>query len=819
MPRSQFSSPRPEPGPFLNREDQLDLIGGHISALNRDPGHFKVLEVLGFGGAGKTRLLGELWDSALERRSADHLLWVSLEGEASATETGPLLALREQLDFECLLFDTALLTYWHATGQPLQLERSGGLAGSLPVRTLELASSIAGFALPVSFALEVFEALGRASAKARYVSEEFEAIESLRRQPAQLRERLPHYLGLDIKRSIEPSEQWLLAFYDAYDRQKLSTRENSAPWMKELIATIDRGVHIISTREPLAWDEIEWGEIVRQVPVDALPDRESRAMIRARLGELESETEDRLVEASRRIPFFLEAVIDAYGISAREGRPSTPAKLPSSPESAVAYLLDHLPDEQRELALALACVQVFDEDLYRSLISALNLKVSFLEFELFVMWFFVEKVSPSLYKTHDLLTAFIHSSSLDEGIRRATLEAATQQVLIRCQGEGRQNPDRVLPIFRAVVLGWHTTTAMPTNSIEALVDAGLLLYDAGYWVELASLAAEGSLEAEHPIAIICEFFLALSARRIEGMESARERFERLMPRIEVLGRHSRSAELEAANVTALSGDYSRVRESLRLLAEAADPFNAADRTQLRSRMYHAGMLILDGAFRESSQLLAETHDAIDAVEPGPIVDWAELIRYRGHANRFSFTLENAEKLYLRAMRSTASGEAPGLLGRLQTNLAETYCWYDPRRALGAADASAEINLKLGNPLELAKCGVARGIALAKLGKFKAARGAIAEAAAQAEEVGYLSGIAFAKQAMVVTEWLADNRGQAETASVELTGIVDQLDTYAHLQAVPFLLLGHETEFARVVSEAEWFEADRLEARLAEYLMP
>jgi hypothetical protein len=816
VPRSRFSTILPEEEAFLNREAQLGLIRGQIDALRRDPGHFTVLEVLGLGGTGKTRLLSEAWDLALESRSADQLLWVSLEGEASTTETGPLLAIREQLDFECLLFDTALLTYWHATGQPLRLD-SNGLAESLPVATLELGSTVAGFILPVRFALRVFEALGKMAAKQRYSSEEFEAIESLRRQPSRLRERLPYYLGLDIRRSIEPADQWLLVFYDAYERQRLSTRESSAPWMKELIATVDRGVHVVSTREPLEWGENEWEEIVHRVVVDALPDRESRMMIRARLGDIEGKTEDKLIEASRRIPFFLEAVVDAYGRDAEGEGSLRVEEMPSSPDSAVAYLLDHLPDEQRELALAVSCVQVFDEELYRHLVKALNLKASLFEFEQFLDWFFVEKVGPGSYKTHDLLTAFVRSTT-EESIRRMTLEAATRHVLARCQHEGRRNPERVLLLFRAVLLGWETVDEVPPRSLEFLVDAGFLLYDAGYWNELAALASDVALDSDHQVAVVSELFLALSARRIEGLSAALRRFERLLPRSEVLGRHQRSAELEEANAIALSGDYARVRDKLRFLADAKAPFDVTDRTQLRARIYHAGMLTLDGRFRESSRLLAEAHDAIDAGQAGMSVDWAELVRYRGHSGRFSFALEKAEELYLRAMRSTASGEAPALLGRLQTNLAETYCWYQPHLALGAADASDEINLHLGNATELAKSSAARAVALAKLNRIDAARQAIVDANAWAKEVGYLAGSAFALQAEVVTEWHAGDDGAAEAAGEELANAIARLGTYRHLLTVPFLLLGKDEDFARLASETEWFEPERLEERLASYLL-
>jgi tetratricopeptide (TPR) repeat protein len=804
-----------EPPPFHDREDQLDLITGHMDALHRDPTYFKVLEVLGFGGMGKTSLLEELWLRTLAARNPDHLLWVSLEGEGSTNSTGPLLAMRDQLKFECLLFDTALLAYWNAMGQPLQLSRSSRLANSLAVRALELVGGFAGFVLPIGFGLTVFDSLKRITIKRDlYLPEEFEEIERLHKRPGELLERLPYYLGVDLKRSIRSSGEWFLAFYDAYDRQRVSTREANSPWMREFIGTLEQGVHVVSTREPLRWGETRWSEVVAEVSVEALLEADARDMVRARLGRLRPEIEDRLIGAARGIPFLLDTVITSYAELAKQGGQIAVENLPSSPDSAVAQFLTHLPDAQRELAIALATSQVFDEQLFRHMVSALNVQVSFQSFHNFVDWYFVESMSPSLYKTHDLLTAFVHESSSDENIELAALEAATGHLLERCLSEEGPNPDRVLPILRAVIAGWYSTAEMPTRSIETLGDVGLLLYDAGYWSELASLASEGSLETEHPAAVLSEFFLALTARRIVGVGPALERYALLMPRTHVLRRHQLSADLEAAYVKGLAGDYAQARKDFRRLAERSYPFDPSDRTHVRARMYQGGMLMMDGSFRQSSRLLLETYDAVDS---DATADWGELVRYRGHSHRFSFVLDQAEELYLRAMHSTTEGRAPALLGRLHTNLAETYCWFEPRRALEAADVAVEIHAALGNQIELAKCDAARGIALAKLGEFEKARDVILRAVLLAENVGYQGGLAFALQARVIAEWLAENPDAADAACRQLTGVVERMGTYGHLQTAPFLLLGDDAGFARLVSEIEWLTETSIDAQVANYL--
>jgi tetratricopeptide (TPR) repeat protein len=377
-------------------------------------------------------------------------------------------------------------------------------------------------------------------------------------------------------------------------------------------------------------------------------------------------------------------------------------------------------------------------------------------------------------------------------------------------------PDEVLPIFRAVLAGWYSTKDMPTNSIEALVDVGFLVYDAGYWNELASIGSESSLEVKHPAEGVSELFLALTARRTVGMDIALDRFNHLIPRSHLLGRHHLSVELEAAYVRGLAGDYAYAREKFRRVAEQADPFDPSDRTQRRARLYQGGMLLMDGAFQESSRLLLETYEVVD---PRTTSDWSELVRYRGHAHRFSFALEQAEKLYLRAISSTEIENSPALMGRLQTNLAETYCWSEPHAALRAADGAAQIHATLGNGIELAKCDTARGIALAKIGEFEEAGQVIGRAIHLAEAVGYEGGIAFALQAKVIAKWLAGSYDEAKAACDQLSSIIEEMGTYRHLLAAPRLLIGDTAGFAVSAKRAEWLEDERLKDRIAVYLAP
>lgn len=812
MPRSEFSAPRRRSTTFVNRGEQLRLIGEHVRILRTDPAHFKVFEVVGLGGAGKTRLLAEIRGRTDAPALAANVLWVSLEGEAVATEVAPLLAIREQLRDQCLLFDTALLTYWSATGQPLQVAGESRLSGSMAFRALDVGRGLAGIPLPLNFAVEVHRSLSRQLIKRRrYEQHEFATIDDMRLEPTALRRRLPHYLGLDMNRRARRPAHDLIVFYDGYDKQAPATRATGARWLQEFIATVDRGLHIVATREPLKWGD-EWETVVQRVLVGNLPERESRELVHDRLGDVPTPIEDRLVSASHGVPFFLEAAIDGYSLRAGRGEPLSADDLPASPEAAVSHLLEHLTSGTRGAVIALSTVQFFDERAYGHLIRTLHLQVTALEFDDVVTEFFVEPVGAGLFKIHDLLTDFVRRSREAASARTATLRALTTHLGQRCAIDGARLDEHVLPIFGGVLAGWAAGVDIPTAEVEALVDVGYQLYDRGYWHELSELSPRFASNAYHPSAVIAAFFESLCARRISGTGPAIALFERLDSKFEVLGRHARSAEIEIAYLSELSGNYSRARDEFRRLDEGSDSLDSSDRTSLRARLHHADIQLMDGRFVDASRLLLE---AAEAVGPAAQLTWAEFVRHRGHTLRFSMMLGEAEDLYLQAMRVVV--DAPALLGKLQTNLAETYCWHLPERALEAAALANEFNSRLGSRIELAKSEAARAVALARLGEVLAARDAARRGAEQAHAAGYPAGVAFALQAAAVVEGIVGDDVAVTRCSVDLARTVARLGTYAHLQVVPAWLAGNERAFDNMAADVSWIQPQGLKQRLAAYL--
>jgi len=594
---------------FLNRDAQLRLISDHVGLLATVPEHLKVFEVRGFGGVGKTQLLKELQRRSDDLPGVNPIAFVPLRPQAAVTEAGPLRVIREKLNYDCLLFDTALMLYLYVTGQAVDLGRTSPIRQSIVFKSLDVGRTMSGVPVPLPLAAELYEKISRAATgRLLYEKHEFEELSELRDHPDKLLGALPRCLATDIRRRLEVDDRAFIAFYDEYDRQGRETIADRAPWLRTFIRTLGRGVHVIATREPLRWEGPAWRDIVEPVLVAELPDYECREMIRGRLGAVSPDIEDHMTTVTRRIPFFFEAILEVYERLAGEQETVIVDDLPSTPEGAVAYLFVHLPADQRTLAIALAAVQVFDEGLCRHLIRALNLRVEFNAFQDFIEWYFVDETSPGLYKTHDLLTELARNSTSERDTVRMALEAATASLYDRSDHDRLADARTTLQLFRSVGAGWFAHPTMPVASTERFI--GYRLYDAGYWNELAAMLPPVSRTMAHPMMVVVEFFAALSARRTSGIERALELFEPLEQRTSVLGRHTRSVELEVGYLGALAGNYASAREQFRELNRLATPFDVTDRTHLRSRMYHADMLMMDGDLRDASRLLLEAYEEI-----------------------------------------------------------------------------------------------------------------------------------------------------------------------------------------------------------------
>lgn|GEM_PF-3121390 len=808
MARSEFGAVTKRAGAFLNRHDQLRAFSLILDRALDDRGHLVVLEVIGLGGAGKTSLLREFRTRARSSGAKPVIVSVPLVAEAASTETGPLLVIRDQVRFDCLLFEAGIATYWTATGQPFRLQRDGDGVGARLLTAVETAGSASPVPLPATFARDLFHsARRRANRYLNYEPEEFDAIDELRDDPIALRRRLPHLLGRDIERRIVDKERAFIAFYDAYERQSHSTIEDQGRWLREFVGTVGRGVHVVSTREPLRWPDEDWGDVLTVVAVGALPAAEAHLRIQERIGDVDPRIEQRILDASRRLPFHLESMLSAYELEAARSEHVEPDDLPSTPDAATDRLLDHLQSTHRDLAVALAAVHVFSHPMFAFLVRDLSLQVSMLHFDELTSWFFVEELSPGLFQVHDLLTDAVLDAPRHEQTSSLALGAATR-FLVDVAAHGREvGVSELLLMFHGVVSGWMSCDQVPVEAVEWIVDIGYHLYDAGYWNELESL--QGSIRGSTGVATALRFLAALAWRRSGGAAAALERMDQVVDERERLGRHTRSIDIEVAYLTELTGDYDLARQQLADLDDEDAPVDPSDRISVRLRTYSADMAIMDGRFVASARMLLEIAETCAGSDP---IAEAESRRHRAHCFRFSFDLDQAEAQYRRAL--TLAGESRALVAKLWTNLAETLCWSDGPATMEVAETAIEMNTRLGNRIEVAKAGSALAVAQATAGDLASARMSAERAIVDAQTVGYPAAELFAHQALAVIAHLDGSTADTGRHLRALLDRTDALGTYRFLAALPAWLAGDDSLFVDVAANVEWTGAESVDTRFS-----
>jgi tetratricopeptide (TPR) repeat protein len=794
---------------FLDRVEEYRYLESHLGLLAADPHHLVVVGLAGLGGIGKTRFLREVRARFAALDAPPALVSVALDVPPLAA----LLSVRDQVAVDCHLFDVSVATYAAATEPPLPASERllswwSGWASARSGRRL------AGEVLPVTFAVERFDHLPMDLVLRRgYDRSAFEGVDSLRSRPDELYRRLPGLLGTDVARGFkDPDRRRLVFLYDAYDEPGTDeTGETAAgtAWLPEFVRSLGAGIHVVTARAPLPGDERTWGTAVQQRQLGKLPPEECRRLIRRELGDhLRRRVEDRLVSASDCNPFYLHVSVDVCRAYLRQNGSVDVMDLPSTSPGMIERLLHHLSPPARTLALALAAVQYFDASLYRELVRALDLGDAAVDIGAFVEWFFVVESDRGLFRTHDLLTDLVRRGAGMAGVARRALLAAVEHLAVRAADRHAPGYDRLPLLFAAQLEAWQQVGEVGRRVVERLVDVGYDLYDAGYWRDLAGLPGLDADRTDDPIGLVARYFSALSSRRSQGPVVSARRLEPLGPRAHLLGRHTASYDIEVAYLREISGDYPYARQRFRELDEAIVGFDGKRREHLRARLYHADVLTMDGRLLAASRLLLEAYELLGR-ESG--LDWAELVRHRGHAHRFSLDLDIAEREYLRALRAVR--DTPSMKGKLQTNLAEVLCWTEPETAVREAQEALELNARLGSRIEMAKARAALAVARSGSGDVEAAREACEQALAEADQVDYPAGRCFAHQARVVTEVRAGDAGAAARAYAELVAGVSVLTTYGHLCVVPAWFLGDRAEVRRWSADVEWIGADDLEARL------
>jgi hypothetical protein len=742
---------------FVNRESVLEAFADELSRITGRP---RVLNVVGVGGIGKSRLLRELRNRAAAS-DACRTAVLDLQVPAMRQHENALAVLRtefgrQQVSFD--RFDIAYAVLWQRPHPNLRIT-----GRDLPfLAESEILSTILADASGVPIfgtAVGLLKLAERATSwlrrkRAVQADDVLQMLDEL--ENTEVLDAVTYLFAEELRSASEGRP--FAVFVDAYEALvptpvRTGRASTADGWLRDLISQLGRGLVVVASREPLRWQayDPEWAQVIRHCPVGGLP-TEARLELLTEAGIGDTAEQRAIARASDGLSFYLHLAIDT-------GAPSGcgEANVVSSEEILQRFLQHVASTEVRRLEL-LSIARIFDFDIFKALARAFELPSDRMTWESLTAYSFVYPAGDGECRLHQLMAA-------------ALRERLSPQVVTEAQLPLRQLWDRrticdgtVADVrgFREAV--YHGVRAASMQAEEILGYADLAVRYGGKQAAdgMATDLQEYLQDSPHPELVTTAACLAAEAAILMGDASTAGVITATGSWPDLDRPADARLAIAAAHARRIAGDTSA----------AGRLYDAVWRHHGGPARHTAGMWVADihmwqGRF---STAFALCHEILDSCDPGELElrgDVARLMHlgYRFHLDfaAAAATLDQARDCYQR------SGAVVGL-ANITTNQVELSAWTDPAAALTAAPAALVAQQELGALHELGKTHTAIAIAQMRLGNESVAAASFDAAASFLKRARYRSGLA---RAELFRGFLHARQGHLGRTVAAFAGAVDE----------------------------------------------
>ncbi|MFI1363961.1 hypothetical protein [Streptomyces griseochromogenes] len=726
---------------FFNREGTLAAYDEELRTLGEGP---RILNVVGIGGIGKSRLLQELRNRSPKNCRTARL---DLQLPTMRQQEDALAVLRMEFGAQGLKFDRFDIAYavlWQRVHPQLQLNRRNTPFAEESDILMKILDDAMG--LPVfGTAAGLVRLTGRA-VKNRQRRQRIEADPTLNELDGLSNAELGHavsYLFADELRASAQEAPYVV-YVDAYEALVPTPLPGGRSfgtdaWLRDLLGQLHGGLTVLASREPLPWAayDPEWESVICRTDIDGLP-MPARLELLAQAGITEIPRQRSIAEASEGVPFYLHLAVDTHL--------QNPARLEhaATSEEIVQRFLQHVaPDEVRILEL-LSVARTFDFVVFQTISRAFDLPANLLIWESLTAYSFAYPLTDGWYRLHQLMIGALQRH-LSPAVRRrvhAVLRAHWEGLadrMERGQGPGGGRT-RLSPLREAVYHGLRAADITP-DEIQRHADRSVVLS--------GRQAVDGIVkDLRHHLA-------ARRADRVEGQDD--EAVAGLHNAADCLDAESRLELGDAAGAIALTPHLDRpVRElvSARLALAGANARRIAGESTLAATIFErvwaehegearptAGFCVADirmwqGDFAGAFSLAEEVHGICAADEA---VIRADLKRLMHLGHRFLMDFDSSARLLAEAEAEYQASNALVGLANIRTNHAELHAFTDPEAAVEAASSALEVQRDLGAQHEIGKAYTAMAMAQTRLGQYERASSSFLNANAALDRAGYRSG--------------------------------------------------------------------------------
>ncbi|MBF0326945.1 MAG: hypothetical protein HQL42_17990 [Alphaproteobacteria bacterium] len=779
----------------MNREAELDEINAAAEDLFHDRVRLAVYTFYGIGGVGKTRLLDE-YISRWKWKDCDgkNILSISLQ---SHDYLGVLTEIRRRMPFKADMFDAALISYWDAIGEGGRIDDFLGRVN--PSFASRVVGGVSG--VPLDLLEETYrrimrwgglyglgnikEMLSMAYGKKANLSDLDKLVKLL-----------PVFLGDAFRAAHDANHGRFVFAFDRYDNMQINVRGNRRNWLPVFIESCGAGLFVIGSREKLNL-KLPAGTVINR-RLNVLTEDHAERMLESR-GVATLEDRRAIIRMAGGLPLKLELFATCPGAIHSASQQNEAIE-----DDVVSDILEHAPSDIVDLVPLLAVAGIFNIDVISNIVSEFSISMSYARQTEFIDLSFVERcmASPPFYKIHDeLIRPLLRKINAEVAIR------SLKVILAYAQRSAIAANHRVaLNVFGAVVNSLHLNQLDDIELNEKIIDLAYSLYDAGYWPEMEEAIAFPGLSTGRAAAVTA-FARALCSRKLRPAADTLRAFIQVRDHFPKIGRHQLSAKTEEAYVLSLTGEYDAAEMRFRNLFNETG-YQKLNRNVRRVRLVFGDILTIRGRFREAMEQFAVLTDSTRSCEYDE-VEFAEALRHDGHIHRFNFDFAVAEDRYMAAFGFAKMKRADALSAKLLTNLAETYCWYDPERGLEYADKAISSNRWPTNRIEVGKALAARSIALASLGECDKARDAATEALSVQSSEGYASGILFADLAAYMVAKKSGDQPGAGALRDRIRTRVRTLRVYGFLEVYVAALEHDDDELLALLEKFQWLDGGRI----------
>ena len=779
---------------FVDRNKIRTLVLDEARRSNQES-YFKVLEIYGFGGMGKTRLLAELEDEISDSYPEHKIIRVSFEIYKNHQILNNLSIIRKKLKFPCLFFDYALAVLWDRSGtQELCDDLLPQIYDGFLVLLADTVSPYISQKLPIPSIENLFKIASLAITKVKVKKHKnmLESINSL--SDNQLIERMPVYLGLDINNHYIENNSSIIFMFDAYIQSKPYSSSNE--WLLHMISHIQRGLFIITGREKLLWEDAEHN--ILPYELSKYPVKETREYLQKYIKG--AEIIDAIIDCTDCIPIYVDLAIDVYLREYDINEKNIVDKSIFTDRTLlVNHFINHLKPEWQDCIIYLSVIRVFNEGIFKQIVFDLNLPTSLVDYKEITcisLAQYSEKTT-NLFKLHDVFCSNA-SRILPDNTKFEILKSYLSYLEYRgIYFDSNITENDVVVLFNNLLrleIEISNATIIPDNVIEHTLTIFFILQD----MRIRFSVPEPNPSYKQNINDLLYFINGVLVKQ-DSTKKSTALLENVVS-TQNFGRHYLSYEINYKYNKSLAGQYLNLKSALNDYNSQLKEEDINMWYYNRIKFYMADYQIMDGDFRIALNNLNRMKEHIpeDIYNRDNIL---HLYRYIGHIYRFNMFVENAVSNYNELL--TRNNIPRNAKVYLNTNICESVCYTNPDYLFNIFDDTLRTASDLGQAKNIGKLYYSRAIANVLTQKYSEAQEDIRHSIEINTSDGYDSGCLFAYMAQAYLDYA--NKGYITADTIANIDKLLENGVYQYFQLPICIMQKQEDRIKQMATEFSWLD--------------